>query len=220
MENVLIFFDEPSFKSEIESLGYFIDRFNKVVKNYNSLGIGSLKSSEFMKLLFYPEKLLFDNFMSDKPTELMGSPVSKEKLFDLYDKPAGFNNLISEAKEISKLIDSRIKEAATTNSIYNNQTKEQIVGLFDFTDVDNIYIKESAVKETRSLYEVYAKSEKSKLFFGIAGKLCKLLNENKFFSSNDHFSNKNNLQKLMDCIDIKMFEEDRAQINIKLVKNI
>ncbi len=217
MENLLIDFNKSGYESEILSLETLKICFEKVIEHYNLLGLGHFETKDFHNLLLNTEKFLFDNLMKDKQDNISGLPVSKEKMFEIMEKPTGYYSLISEIKDINEKISSKIKSQYL--KLYTGCSQKKVIDFFDFDAKGAIIIKQKKIDQAKKLYELYATTEQSKTAFLLATKVCELLNKSGLFQShNDYYTNNRQVEKIMECIKIEGKCENAAKININKIK--
>lgn len=73
----------------------------EAVDSYNKLGYKSLTGDEFTLLFVHPAGLLYDKITGGKEIELGGLPVKKEKIFDIVNKPVGYDEMVKEVNDVT-----------------------------------------------------------------------------------------------------------------------
>ena len=96
MKNVRLSFKEKRFNEEVEEHCLLIPIFKEVLNSYNSMGLPLLSDNEFKELFRQPQAVIFDKMTEGKPTDLGGFKIARNKAFELLDKPAGYELLITK----------------------------------------------------------------------------------------------------------------------------
>lgn len=176
---LLIHFDESKCKYHIEALENFIpDFFETAISKFNKLGIGTFKKENFSELFLTPKEFLFKQLMRDKPLNVAGMKVSKEKLFDLLEKPIGYFTLIAEIKTLQDKVNK------LSPWILYSSNLEYFLSLFEFGADDKIQLTNEIKEEIKRKNEVYVSKESSKAMYKFLKSLEKLFNESDIFIKN------------------------------------
>jgi hypothetical protein len=174
MQNdLLIFFNEKEFNSNINSLNSTIQYINDTIHLYDVLKLEQLKKNEFLQLLFDTDNFLFQKIMKDKPAEFAGMKIDKRNFYDQFIvKPQGYYELING-------IELFIRRTSFTAKDWHNNLDVKTYLLKYFTPLDNgkFELKDGIIEEERKSNEVYIKSDKAKQAYKFAVELQNLLNE-------------------------------------------
>lgn len=189
---VLIQFDEAKCNSQTGNLQQFISFFKDAIDDFNSLGIGKFDNKNFSDLFLTPQEFLFDAFMKDRPLEVGGMKVSKEKLFELLEKPTGYFSLIANIQSLHEKI-KKVPHYITHTGFYN--LDENFLNFFEFNESE-IVLKQDIKKRLRTINEVWISNEDGILVHTLFSDLIKVFNssdlmiasvENNPFQSIDFF---------------------------------
>lgn len=218
MEKLLIHFDEPGYKSEISTLENLGSQFENIIDEFNAVGIGSLQpdAEECLLLFTDPEKLMFNKLMAGKPNKLDGLTVNKEKLFDLIDKPDGYFPFIEKIKKFNTAL-GQLGQSNFTK-VYKYKTVKEILGFFDFSDLDAIALKPETFGMVKQLFEVYAETEKSKERLLAATEFCQFLNKSELFKKMG-ILNKHELTRFINFLEFTGNKDEPVKFNIGSIKN-
>lgn len=176
-EAVLISFDESKFNAQIENLQQFIPSFEVAISIYNSLGIGDFQKENFNALFLSPNQFLFQELMKGKPLEVSGMQVSKEKIFDLLEKPAGYFSLIDAIKDLENTIQAVLHFGDYPGEKYFHKLDEKFLDCFEFDTNEKIVLKHEIKNMLKLRNEVYIKTDDAKLVHSLFSELSKIFNQ-------------------------------------------
>lgn len=152
--SLLINFNEKQYDWNIETLEDFIPLLEKAIKDYNSLGIGEFLEKDFRSLFLAPKDFLKHAMMKDKPLEVGGMKVSKEKLWELLEKPPFYFSLIADIESIIE----RIKKVRRLGSSLPNDFYDDpgyFLDLFAFNKDGNIILPKKIKNEIKLQNETW-----------------------------------------------------------------
>ena len=101
MKKVKLSFREKQFNEEMETHSLLIPIFKEVLEAYNSMSLPALSDNEFKELFRQPQAVIYDKMTMSKPIEVEGIKIAKNKAFDLFEKPTGFENLIGKINAVN-----------------------------------------------------------------------------------------------------------------------
>jgi len=212
MQNdLLIYFNERKFNSEVRSLNDTITYFEKVIKLYTRLEIEELKKGEFMRLLFDTDNFLFEKIMKDKPAEFAGMKIDKRTFYDQFlIKPLGYSELIKEIELFIRRIGVSVKYPGWENS----DVKTHLLSFFSPLDNGKFELRNGIIEDERKRNEVFVSSEKAKRAYKLATDLQKLLNEDNLLNKISISSNKDLGNFISDLF--LPIETDTKDVEIKI----
>ena len=100
MKKTKLSFRDSRFNEEIERYNLLIPLLNEVLATYNETSLPALTNIEFKGLFSEQQAIIFDKMNMDKPFEVNGFKVDKEKAFELLSKPFGYEKLVSSIEAV------------------------------------------------------------------------------------------------------------------------
>jgi hypothetical protein len=105
-DKVKMKFNEHEFKMEMEQYNVSLPIFNRVLSAYNAMNLPELNLTEFKELFSRVDSIIFRKMTKGEQMNVGGIKISEEKALDLFEKPAGFDNLkeaINQANDFPNL---------------------------------------------------------------------------------------------------------------------
>lgn len=175
-KELLIQFNESGFRNQVEILERFTTFFESCINDFNQLGFGSFEEDNFSELFLQPKTFLFKALMKDKPSSLGGMPLSKEKLYDIIEKPSGFERLISKIQGLDEMV-------KTIPNYYKFKFTDSLDSFLDYFTFlkGKIKMTNETVQRIKYANEIYVSKESSKKIYTFINKLKDVFNESEIF---------------------------------------
>lgn len=174
MEKLLIHFDEKAYKSELSSIENVIVKVNVLINDFNKLGIGEFEPQKFEKLIFNFEQYFFENFMKDEPLVVNGKQRNMQKVYETFDKPIGYDKLLSDTKKFIANLESRVK------SLNNGLSPSQYLRKYiSFAKNGKWQIADGIKEEIEEKMCEYVYTDKGAAAFNLATKFASFINVEK-----------------------------------------
>ena len=170
MSDLLISFNEKNFQSYLLKIEECILFFADSIFIFNKMGIGTFEKKNFLDFFVFPEEFLYESIMANKPLEIAGIPVNKQKLFQLLQLPDGYYKLIADIKAFQ----ARVGQPQFLGKGY---TIETFLDWFEFDKNDNIQLKQEYRKSLLKENQKLIRSEEAKNLFNFLTELSTVLNK-------------------------------------------
>lgn len=175
----LIHFDEAGFKSQVSTLEDFLPFFESCISDLNKLGIGEFQEKDFIYLFLDPKLFLMNAFMTGKPVEIGGMPVSRLKIFDLFEKPKGYVSLLAKLGELGE----KINKVPRYYKFKPYENTESFLEYFEFSK-GKIELKKETIEDVKYSHGIFITKDSSKEIYKFIKDLERLFNESDIFLKN------------------------------------
>lgn len=160
-----IFTDQRAISLALSEISTAQQQFQKYVDMYNKITeLEPLKENDLEGFIRTPKEFLVERLMTGKSLEVGGVTLSKDKLYDIMEKPEGFDDLVSEL----------LKLKTDRYTIQNS-----------FIQLKNLFIKSGTAVEIRSghinflekKHSIYLDSESKERAYELLRNISEGINE-------------------------------------------
>ncbi|CAN5397802.1 hypothetical protein BH11BAC5_BH11BAC5_48610 [soil metagenome] len=164
-------------KNRTEGIGHF-DMFHKlcydIILYFRQCNFGDFRAQDFDELFFNTEFFLQARILKDIPMEVNGLKLSRDKFWNLVEKPGEYFQIIKLVNDLKGKIDSRQKNL---NLSEKKTYKEYLKHFLVFSDENILEINQSLIDDAEELSKIYIHTENGKVVYDFTKKLVDLFND-------------------------------------------
>lgn len=145
-KKVAIYVDENKISTSVQPQESRIEYFQELVNRYVGLNTGvPLQKTDLKALIENPKEFIAKRLIKEETLSIGGLQLNFEKMFDIIEKPAGTEELISKI-----INDSKVKELLIT---------QRNVSYFEIENENTVVLNSVFLEQTTEQNTVYIKTE-------------------------------------------------------------
>ena len=188
----LVFVNEKQYQKNLEKVQFFFKAFESVIDSYNQFNIGKFNPTDFEALICRTTSFIDEKVYQSKDLSALSSlGLSKMKLADLIEKPAGYEALISKTDLIVREFKAKDMEAFFFINL------KEFLKCFIIDEESKLKIDSEFVAGLKEQQSSYVTSEKAKMTFYFGRDLVELYKKYNI-PVHDRMANTNFIRDLID----------------------
>lgn len=170
MSDVLMFYDENGYNEQLAKCEVILAKVQEYVDGYNSLGlVAVLETADLPSFFSSPIPFLTTRITEGKDLSLDGLSLDPLKVFELIEKPAGYDSLVSNITGFNQW---HMAERV------NHERGLPVLNWSDFemSDSETVVIKAAILTALQNSHKIFATTDRQKEVFTEVSNLVESLN--------------------------------------------